>query len=102
MDKMLEMIAVAGDFVASAVWHRIIQIVTNHKNLQAYAAERLFSTLRSKQAHETAVSIGGYILGEFGYFIAEQVAIFCLCLSLVLSSSFQTRPPTGRVRSVYR
>ncbi|CAM9208245.1 unnamed protein product, partial [Scytosiphon promiscuus] len=72
VDKMLEMIAVAGDSVAGAVWHRIIQIVTNHKDLQAYAAERLFVTLQSPRAHETAVSIGGYILGEFGYFIAEQ------------------------------
>lgn len=35
---MLEMIAVAGDFVAGAVWHRIIQIVTNHKDLQVIAA----------------------------------------------------------------
>lgn len=73
---MLEMIAVAGDFVAGAVWHRIIQIVTNHKELQAYAADRLFVTLRSKRAHETAVSVGGYILGEFGYFIAEQASCF--------------------------
>ncbi|CBJ29344.1 Coatomer protein complex, alpha sub-unit [Ectocarpus siliculosus] len=72
VDKMLEMIAVAGDSVAGAVWHRIIQIVTNHKDLQAYAAERLFATLQSPRAHETAVNIGGYILGEFGYFIAEQ------------------------------
>lgn len=31
---MLEMIALAGDFVGGAVWHRIIQIVTNHKDLQ--------------------------------------------------------------------
>lgn len=76
VDKMLEMIAVAGDFVAGAVWHRIIQIVTNHKELQAYAADRLFVTLRSKRAHETAVSVGGYILGEFGYFIAEQASCF--------------------------
>lgn len=37
VDKMLEMIAVAGDFVAGAVWHRIIQIVTNHKDLQVKA-----------------------------------------------------------------
>lgn len=34
VDKMLEMISLAGDFVAGAVWHRIIQIVTNHKDLQ--------------------------------------------------------------------
>ncbi|CAN0535259.1 unnamed protein product, partial [Laminaria digitata] len=39
---------------------------------QAYAAERLFVALQSPRAHETAVNVGGYILGEFGYFIAEQ------------------------------
>ncbi|CAM9271765.1 unnamed protein product, partial [Discosporangium mesarthrocarpum] len=72
VDKMLEMIALAGDFVSGAVWFRIVQIVTNHKDLQAYAAERLFMTLQSPRAHETAVSVGGYVLGEFGYFIAEQ------------------------------
>lgn len=44
------------------------------EQLQAYAAERLFVTLRSRRVHETAVSVGGYILGEFGYFIAEQVS----------------------------
>ena len=42
VDKMLEMIAVAGDFVAGAVWHRIIQIVTNHKDLQARAGFDFF------------------------------------------------------------
>ena len=41
--------------------------------VQAYAAERLFATLQSPRAHETVVSVGGYVLGEFGYFIAEQV-----------------------------
>ncbi|CAM9336963.1 unnamed protein product [Chrysoparadoxa australica] len=73
VDKMLQMISEAGDFVAPDVWHRIIQIVTNNKELQqAYAAERLFMALQAKRPHETAVSVGGYILGEFGYFIAEQ------------------------------
>lgn len=72
VDTMLQMIALAGDFVSVDVWHRIIQIVTNNKGLQAYAAAKLFSTLQSKRPHETAVAVGGYILGEFGYFIAEQ------------------------------
>lgn len=60
--------------------------------VQAYAAERLFATLQSPRAHETVVSVGGYILGEFGYFIAEQVcarlpvlvSVLCVCLSVCL------------------
>jgi AP-2 complex subunit alpha len=66
-------IAVAGDFVGAEVWHRVVQIVTNSKDLHAYAAERLFAALQAKRVHQTAVSVGGYILGEFGFFIAEQV-----------------------------
>lgn len=72
VDKMLEMIEMAGDHVAIEVWHRIIQIITNNKELQAYAAELLFKALQSKRVHETAVNVGGYIIGEFGFFIAEK------------------------------
>jgi AP-2 complex subunit alpha len=68
-----QVIAVAGDFVGAEVWHRVVQIVTNSKDLHAYAAERLFAALQAKRVHQTAVSVGGYILGEFGFFIAEQV-----------------------------
>ncbi|CAM9812450.1 unnamed protein product [Phaeothamnion confervicola] len=68
------MITIAGDFVSADVWHRIIHIVSNNKDLQAYAADRLYGTLQSRAAHETAVCVGGYILGEFGYFIAEQTS----------------------------
>ncbi|CAN0470484.1 unnamed protein product, partial [Hapterophycus canaliculatus] len=53
---------------------------------KAYAAERLFVTLESPRAHETAVSIGGYILGEFGYFIAEQVRPLHSCCTVPVSS----------------
>jgi len=31
----------------------------------------VFKALEAKTVHETAVSVGGYILGEFGYLIAE-------------------------------
>jgi AP-2 complex subunit alpha len=77
-------IAVAGDFVGAEVWHRVVQIVTNSKDLHAYAAERLFAALQAKRVHQTAVSVGGYILGEFGFFIAEQVKEQLLLLKLLL------------------
>jgi hypothetical protein len=34
VDKVLEMISIAGDHVGEEVWHRIVQIVTNNKDLQ--------------------------------------------------------------------
>jgi hypothetical protein len=49
---------------------------------QAYAAERLFMVLRAKRVHMTAVNVGGYILGEFGFFIAEQVGFLILLVLL--------------------
>jgi len=32
----------AGDQVADDVWHRLVQIITNHKPLQHFAADKLF------------------------------------------------------------
>ena len=46
VDTVLQVIAIAGDFVGSEVWHRVVQIVTNSKDLHAYAAERLFAALQ--------------------------------------------------------
>ena len=53
VDKMLEMIALAGDFVGGAVWHRIIQIVTNHKDLQV-GAHTMRMRFRCHHAHTAA------------------------------------------------
>lgn len=72
VDTVLQLIHLAGDYVADDVWHRIIQIVTGHKDLQAYAAENCFRALEARNVHEAAVLVGGYVLGEFGYLIAEQ------------------------------
>lgn len=39
---MLRLIELAGDQVADDVWHRLVQIITNHKPLQHFAADKLF------------------------------------------------------------
>lgn len=72
VDSMVQVISLAGDYVSDDIWHRIVQIVINHQDLQEYAAEKLFEVVQSKRAHEAAVCLGGYILGEFGFLIAEQ------------------------------
>lgn len=39
IDVILKLIQLAGDFVSNDIWHRVIQVVTNNDNLQAYAAQ---------------------------------------------------------------
>jgi AP-2 complex subunit alpha len=68
---ILQLISLAGDQISDDIWHRLIQIVTNNKDLQAFAAEKLFVSLQSPRCHETLVKVGAYILGEFGCFIAD-------------------------------
>lgn len=54
------------------VWHRVIQIITNNPSVQEYAASKFFSTLQMRWAHEVAVALGGYVLGEYGMNICEN------------------------------
>lgn len=74
VDTILKLIAIAGDFVSDSIWHRVVQIVTNHPqgDLQAYAAAILLEAVRPRRSHETAVRVAAYILGEFGFLIAER------------------------------
>eukprot|EP00276_Gloeochaete_wittrockiana_P008207 CAMPEP_0184653344 /NCGR_PEP_ID=MMETSP0308-20130426/11042_1 /TAXON_ID=38269 /ORGANISM="Gloeochaete witrockiana, Strain SAG 46.84" /LENGTH=1204 /DNA_ID=CAMNT_0027088731 /DNA_START=109 /DNA_END=3723 /DNA_ORIENTATION=+ len=72
LDIVLELIAVAGDFVSDAVWHRVIHIVTNNEDLQQYAAETAFKNLSFDIVHEKTLLVGAYILGEYGYLISTQ------------------------------
>eukprot|EP01119_Soliformovum_irregulare_P004110 TRINITY_DN1511_c0_g1_i1.p1 TRINITY_DN1511_c0_g1~~TRINITY_DN1511_c0_g1_i1.p1 ORF type:complete len:976 (-),score=279.06 TRINITY_DN1511_c0_g1_i1:21-2702(-) len=71
VDVILQLIALAGDFVSDDIWYRVVQIVTNHEDVQKYAAQTIFQAVQQKTAHETAVKVGAYILGEFGHLISE-------------------------------
>jgi len=72
VDVILQLITLAGDFVSDDIWHRVIKIVTNHEDVQEYAARIVFKALQFPTSHETCVKVGGYILGEFGHLISEQ------------------------------
>lgn len=72
VDISLRLISIAGNHVSDEVWQRVIQIVVNNENLQAYAARNVFSYLKSTTCHENMVKIGGYILGEYGHLIADE------------------------------
>lgn len=72
VDVILQLITLAGDFVSDDIWHRVIKIVTNHEDVQEYAARTVFKALQFPTSHETCVKVGGYILGEFGHLISDN------------------------------
>lgn len=74
VDTILKLISISGDHVSDDIWHRVVQIVTNHPqgDLQAYTAATLLVAVSPRQCHEKAVRVAAYILGEFGFLIAER------------------------------
>lgn len=74
VDTILKLISISGDHVSDPIWHRVVQIVTNHPqgDLQAYAAATLLVSASPRRCHETAVRVAAYVLGEFGFLIAER------------------------------
>lgn len=65
MDTILQLLNIAGDFVSDDIWHRVVQIVTNREDLQKYAASRMYKAMEPASAHETAVKVAAYVLGEW-------------------------------------
>jgi AP-2 complex subunit alpha len=59
VDTILELISAAGDHVGDEVWYRVIQIITNTEDLQAYAARVIFQRLTAPATHESLVKVGG-------------------------------------------
>ena len=74
VDTVLKLISLAGDQVPDSVWHRVIVIVTNGQqtDLPKYVAQAMFDIVSSKSAHPKAIAVGSYVLGEFGFLIAEE------------------------------
>jgi len=77
VDTILKLISIAGDYVSDSIWHRVVQIVTNHPqgDLQGYAAATLFVAVTPHRCHETTVCVAAYVLGEFGFLIAERAGM---------------------------
>ncbi|KAI5454763.1 hypothetical protein NCC49_003647 [Naganishia albida] len=72
VDTVLQLISTAGDHVGPEVWYRVVQLVTNNEDLQAYAAKAVYTHLQMAVCHENMIKVGGYILGEFGHLIAND------------------------------
>ncbi|EGC33198.1 hypothetical protein DICPUDRAFT_56580 [Dictyostelium purpureum] len=93
VDVILQLITTAGDFVGDDIWFRVVKIVTNHEDIQAYAASTVFNALQSRNCHETLIKVGGYILGEFGHLIADNNNSSPIIQFNTLHSKFNTCSP---------
>lgn len=72
IDVIISLMQTAGENVSDEVWHRVIQIVTNRTEIQAYATRMAFNALKSDAGTESLTKLGAYILGEFGNLIADE------------------------------
>ena len=72
VDTMVEVIVIAGNFVAEAVWHHIVQTVINNELVHEYAAQKLFNSCQSKFCQEVCICLAAYLLGEVGFTICDK------------------------------
>ena len=72
VDVVLKLITTAGKSASDSLWHRVVQIVTNHEDLREYAAYTILQAVKEPSCNEVTVYIAGHILGEFGHVIVES------------------------------
>ena len=66
LEVAMTLVEKAGDFISDKLWHRVVQVVTNAKELHAPAARTAIAKLREGASHEMFVRVSAYFLGEFG------------------------------------
>ena len=96
IDVSLRLLALAGDHVSDEVWQRVVQIVTNNEELQAYAAQNILEYIKTENCHDALVKIGGYILGEFGHLIADNKGCSPIEQLMSLQTKMITSPDATR------
>ncbi|KYQ91466.1 adaptor-related protein complex 2 [Tieghemostelium lacteum] len=103
VDVILQLITTAGDFVSDDIWFRVVKIVTNHEDIQLYAASTVFNALQARNCHETLIKVGGYILGEFGHLIADNPQSSPMIQFTILHNKFSqcTLPTKALLLSTY-
>lgn len=74
LDTILTLISLAGDYVSQDILYRAVQIVSLDEDVQAYAAKVVFDQLHHLTAHDALVSVGGYLLGEYGHLLEDGEA----------------------------
>lgn len=71
-DTILKMLQLCGDRVDEGAWHSVVKIVIDNEALQEYAARASYAALHQTACYDVIVKLAGYVLGEFGYLIAND------------------------------
>lgn len=93
VDISLKLLSIAGSHVSDEVWQRVVQIVVNNENLQAYSVKNILNYLKSPSCNENMVKVGGYLLGEYGHLIAEEQGCSPIEQFLTLHDKFSSCTP---------
>jgi AP-2 complex subunit alpha len=96
VDVILKLITTAGDAASDSLWHRVVQIVTNHPDLREYAAYTILQACKGQNCHEVTVRIAGHILGEFGDVVVDSPGCSPLEQFMALHSKFGLFSSTTR------
>jgi len=73
LDTLCKVLLVAGEYVAEAIWYRMVQIVINHVDIHPYAANKMFDIVSNKYANEISIALAAYLLGEIGRYTTNFI-----------------------------
>ena len=72
VETMIQVIISAGDAVSEYVVNRLIHVISNNEESHTLAASKAYEATDMKFLHDRALTLCGYILGEFGVNICEE------------------------------
>ncbi|PRW60941.1 AP-2 complex subunit alpha-1-like [Chlorella sorokiniana] len=93
VDSMLTLMERAGESAMNDLWHSVVQLVTNHPQLHAYAAHKSVEALRRGASYEVFVKCTGYLLGEYGPLLSAAGEVPLLDQFQLLQERFVAASP---------
>mmetsp|Transcript_25693 Transcript_25693/g.45735 ORF Transcript_25693/g.45735 Transcript_25693/m.45735 type:complete len:666 (-) Transcript_25693:12-2009(-) len=71
VDVAMGLVESAGEYISEDVWFRVVQLVTNHPDMQEHAVRHMYTALVSGGSAEPLIEIAAYILGEFSRLVQD-------------------------------
>eukprot|EP00873_Tetraselmis_striata_P008662 jgi/Tetstr1/428926/TSEL_018902.t1 len=71
VDVAMGLVETAGEYISEDVWFRVVQLVTNHPDMQEHAVRHMYTALASGGSAEPLIEIAAYILGEFSRMVSD-------------------------------
>lgn len=86
VDSMLTLIERAGEFASKDVWYSTVQLVTNHDDLHAYAAQKVVEALKRGASADALLGVSAYILGAPSLLPPNQRITLNSLINLVINN----------------